>query len=124
MLARPEMRAAFRTRSPAMPSRATHPVSARTSYGPCQEAETTQATFLICGNLWDFAESATAADASGTLQANYVSAVEGTSVVLNPICSSGPLLYGIEYDFTATADRLTLEMSSNGAIFVGVYERQ
>jgi hypothetical protein len=102
----------------------TYVLSSVTYYGLCQETLTIQATWQICGDVWNFAENATEADASGALHANYMSTREGSTIVANPICSSGAALSGAQYDFTATPSRLTLAMSSNGSVVVGVYELQ
>jgi hypothetical protein len=65
-----------------------------------------------------------APEAGGPLQVNYTSAIEGTSVVLNPICTTGSPLAGDSWGFSVSGGRLTLMATYGDSVFVSVYSRQ
>ena len=101
----------------------TYVLESATWYGGCQSSQTVQTTWLLCEGLWDVVEKVIDSDA-GTVRVNYASAVQGTVVTLNPICSTEGALAGMDRDFTASGGRLMLMTSYGASVLVGVYDRQ
>lgn len=94
-----------------------------TWHGTCRPPDTTQSTWLLCGRNWDNAESA-AGDA-GTTTSNYFATLVAATASLYPTCNSSQAAApALTYDFTATADRLTLMTSYGASVLVTVHLRQ
>jgi hypothetical protein len=94
-----------------------------TWYGLCQPAQTVQATWVICGGLWNLGEDSSEVDA-GTLQVNYSETTTGMSVSLNPICSSQGPMAGMMRGYSAAAGTLSLFTTYGSSTLVTVYKAQ
>jgi hypothetical protein len=101
----------------------TYVLESVTWYGTCQPAEAVQSVWVVCGGLWDVATNAPGTDA-GLIHTNYTSAVQGTAVTLNPICSSGGSMPGVMHDYTVSGRHLAMTTSYGASILVSVYTLQ
>jgi hypothetical protein len=104
----------------------TYVLESSTYYGGSQASETFQTTWVICGSHWDVAENFITADGGeSSLAVNYLATVQGSSVTLNPTCSS---IAGndtaMTRSFTVSGDQLTFIQSISGLTLVGSYVRQ
>ena len=88
-----------------------------TWYGDCQDTQTVQSTWLVCGDLWDVAVASNAM----VTRTNYTSAEQGTAVTLNPICVSQGSAAGTTRDFSVAPGKLTLESHHGTSTLVNTY---
>jgi hypothetical protein len=92
-----------------------------TWYRGCQQAAMARSVWLVCGELWD---NAAIIPDGGVAHTNYLSAIQGTTNTLNPLCSSPEPEAGMAYGYSASASRLTLMTNYGTSVLVTTYALQ